>query len=99
MSIKRPKPIAKPSYLGERVDRTSKVMRLCNRCDRLATHRALMFVRKGPLDVWFCEMHTQEEVKNKNLRRVRTLPEYRRYQSRLQRWHAQADAGNQEAML
>lgn len=91
---------AKPAYLGEREDRTSKDKRrhMCNRCDRLATHRARKHVVNkndvSVLDFFFCEFHQADEV-----RKCAALPEYRKYLTRMDRWKAQKDAGVQETML
>lgn len=84
-------PKHKPEYKGEKFDRTSDEKLLCRLCDKLATHAATVHRESsvGLLahDLFYCEFHLNQDIKNEVvLHKIRLLPKYRTYLGQLARW-------------
>lgn len=94
----------KPVYVGERGSKTNTKDRLyCQKCDRLATHRALRFDLDGlhavPYDVHFCESHLKEQIKVCDIRRCKELPEFKRHLKKLNAWTAAQQNTDEQQVL
>jgi hypothetical protein len=91
---------AKPVYKGAKAFRTSGEPLLCRRCARLAQFRAMEFNGNARIDLFFCEAHLNEAIKEeRGIRKIAALKEWAQHQAQLKRWNEQVAAKSQEALF
>ncbi len=90
----------KPEYKGAKAFRTSHEALLCRRCSRLAQFRAMEYHGNARTDLYFCEVHLNEAIKDKTeIRKIAPLKEWSQHQARLKRWNEQIALKGQEALF
>lgn len=94
----------KPTYKGERAWRTSKEDVLsCFRCNRIASHVCDKHIFDGRETTvykrYLCAYHVKRAVQHEDVRSVAELPEFRKYQRRLQEWKAAQKSPEAKALF